>query len=932
NVDANEEEEEVEETEEAPAVNGEGEELPPGPPSPAQNEVNPCEIVKTLFEKPEDFNVEACTQKYGLPQRHWGWKCVTPTTSNDTTREAGKGGGEGGDSSEHGSRHRRSISAAPSSPSGKDTGSVCVPPRRRRLYVGKLEQWANNSGSNTVVSESQPQVDAASTETSQTSLLRDAFIQSAAVETFFLWHKYKVEKKAQALPTVLGSVSDDSDPQEELQQTGEIPNDFLRLMFYTLGDYRDICIGDENVIKTLKSSGDTKIKDISEKIEQILSKLNGTHGQQPSDKRKSWWDANVESIWNGMICALTYKETSGSGGDGKTPTQDPTVKSALLDTDGKKPKETKYQYTNVKLDEHSGGGGAKPTGGDTPLTDFISRPPYFRYLEEWGQNFCKERKKRLEEVRKGCREKASGDPKYCSGDGHDCTDDKRKYNDMLADLYCPDCYEQCRKYRKWIDIKFAEFHNQKNKYGEEHEKLTNGDNSNADYKKLKGYSTAAKFLAALKHCSNDQNSGEKGTEDKKNNKIDFENITQTFSRSTYCKTCPPNKVSCNVIRGTNHCTPVNGNEWQSDFEGISENDENTTKIDVKMIDRRGPFIKEYMNEKSEKSEEPNNSLFKDSYLFKGLRNQKWECRFKEETIDVCKLTNFDGNIDLNKYTTFKVLLHYWLEDFIESYYILKKKKLIEQCTKNKEQTCSEQSKNDCACVITWIEQKEKEWKQIKEHFNNRKEKEGDDDMKSSVKKVLEDLQHLTELDKIMKPCDGLDKFKDSLKCNGSNPSEEEDINKKDIIDCMIKDIQTKIGECTSQPSDKTQTTCDENLTPDVEDDEEDLLLEEENTVEAPKICGEMKEETKEQEEGDCNPASPAEPEKKKEEEPASPAPSADTNPEQTPVLKPKEEAPARDVAPPAAETPGPTTPKKTQPPQPQPQPPQPDLSPLKTAL
>ncbi|MBZ2160339.1 hypothetical protein K1I93_09825, partial [Streptococcus australis] len=70
--------------------------------------------------------------------------------------------------------------------------------------------------------------------------------------------------------------------------------------------------------------------------------------------------------------------------------------------------------------------------------------------------FCKKRTDKLKVVKKACRKNSSGGHHYCSGDGHDCTDNDRKYNNMFADLFCRPCYEQCRKYRKWIDIKFEE--------------------------------------------------------------------------------------------------------------------------------------------------------------------------------------------------------------------------------------------------------------------------------------------------------------------------------------------------------------------------------------------------------------------------------------------------------------------------------------------
>ncbi|ETW17404.1 hypothetical protein PFFVO_03689, partial [Plasmodium falciparum Vietnam Oak-Knoll (FVO)] len=128
--------------------------------SPPKEEVNLCEIVDKLFSNVENLK-QACQQKYD--GKYYGWKCVTPSGEK----------------------------------SGDTGGSICVPPRRRRLYVGKLQEWADNSGNDTAVggvTQPQPQGDAASTSSlTDATHLRDAFIQSAAVETFFLWDRYKKE-------------------------------------------------------------------------------------------------------------------------------------------------------------------------------------------------------------------------------------------------------------------------------------------------------------------------------------------------------------------------------------------------------------------------------------------------------------------------------------------------------------------------------------------------------------------------------------------------------------------------------------------------------------------------------------------------------------------------------------------------------------------
>ncbi|ETW50233.1 hypothetical protein PFMALIP_01732, partial [Plasmodium falciparum MaliPS096_E11] len=360
------------------------------------------------------------------------------------------------------------------------------------------------------------------------------------------------------------------------------------------------------------------------------------------------------------------------------------------------------------------------------------------------------------------------------------------------------------------------YHKQQCIYQGEHEKLPNNSNGgdNNCCTEIKKHSTTAEdFLKSLKHCKNNQNS------ENKENELNFSKPLQTFSRSTYCKTCPPNKVNCNSAgRAKNGCTPVNGNgnKWQSVFNEMSGNSGNSTTIDVHIIDR--------------------------------IRKQNWTCKFnKDKNMDVCKLDKFDQEIDLNEYTTFKVFLQYWIQDFIEGYYILKKKKKIDLCTQKEGKTCEEDSKNDCACVKKWVEQKSTQWGKIQERFNEQYNY-SDPEVRSSVRGFLVDLirqiavtidkGHHTHLEKLVK----------SLKCNCTDNSEKEgdkDANKKDIVQCLIDKLQKEIKTCPGKPSgNETETECQKP--PLVEDDDEPF--EEENPVTQPNICPKV--ETTEEEKTD----------------------------------------------------------------------------------
>ncbi|KNG73901.1 erythrocyte membrane protein 1 [Plasmodium falciparum IGH-CR14] len=821
-----------------------------------------CGIVNTLFTNgdPKDIFKDACNQKYGKTAPT-SWKCVTPSGKPSAT-----------------------------------TGSICVPPRRRKLYLHDLKTLGVEDGK----------------APSQEDLLK-WFVKSAAVETFFAWHQYKTvkqkeldEKKKQQRENVLSqlngdTISDEQTPENQLKR-GTIPPDFLRLMFYTLGDYRDILYSGSN--DNTKSStyndilkGDKELHEREEKIRTAISTYFSNSVSEPSvppktgnTTPKEWWDKHAQHIWNGMICALTYKD----GEEGKKIEQDQSLKTALLDTEGKKPK-TKtdnspdYTYENVVLKEDESGekrpdsstSGEKTTLNNPKLSDFVEIPTFFRYLHEWGEEFCGTRKRMLKNVKHNCRNSERNGHQYCSGDGHDCTENGNLgHKDIFADPNCPDCYEQCRKYRKWIYKKFEEYHKQEKKYKGEHGKLPN--NSNGDNnccKEIQNLPSASDFLAALKHCK-------PGDDDKdKNDEINFKQPLETFRHSKYCEMCPSYEVKCNGSnrRDKNPCRE-NGEKWEEGFDKILKNNGNSTaNITVEMIDRRGPFIKNY-SKILEESGNSSDSLFKTSRLFKGLRVQNWKCKFNDQKMDVCKLDKFEKNIDLNEYTTFKVFLVYWLEDFLYGYYILKTKKLIEQCKENGAETCNENSKNDCACVQKWVEQKKEEWKKIRERYVDNYEKENEDG--NNLNSFLEQGLFYNEVQKAIKPCGGLTQFKGSCGFNDADSSEKNKEGTKednDLVLCLIEKLGEKAKNCPGKRSvEKTEKECQEY--PPLPDEEYENEDENEKTNIQPKFCPKPTEpEPKAEDEDGCKPAPPA---------PSEEQTNQTSNPEQTPILKPEEEAPA----------------------------------------
>ncbi|ETW19621.1 hypothetical protein PFFVO_01427, partial [Plasmodium falciparum Vietnam Oak-Knoll (FVO)] len=662
-----------------------------------------CTIVDNIFkDEDDDYFKEACRQKYkGGKEIDTQWKCTTNKTK--------KGGQD----------------------------EVCIPPRRQKLYIKQLKEFSGKKNDE----------------------LRKAFIECAAVETFFAWHKYKEDKKNEekkeetSYLVGLGFLGkQQSSPDEEAQkdlESGKIPDEFKRQMFYTFGDYRDIFFG--------KNMG-IDMKTVEEKIKSIFPNSVKPDGQT----RETWWNNNAKDIWNGMLCALSY--------DTKKRIKIEGIYAQLTQNN---------DYNKVTFDN-----------GNTTLEIYATVPQFIRSFEEWAEEFCRKRKHKLAHIKDDCRSDTPG-KMYCSGDGHDCTNEELKHNDMFADSYCPDCKKACRKYNKWIEKKVEEFYNQKSKYKKEHLKTS----SNLDNKYVKEfyatsegkYKSVDSFLDKLKersHCHMDTLEG----------KIDFKNPLKTFSSSTYCKTCPLYGVQCRNT--SDHCIQNSGNEkkWEHALDTIKIKNGAPTSINVQMIDRRGQYIQEH----SENS-------FKESRLLKSVREQKWECSFVNKKMDVCKLKNFKENIDTDETITFKVLLENWLQDFIEGYYISKRK--IDICTKKEEHTAIEGCKSKCECIGKWLKQKTTEWDEIKTHFNKQNRGDGYEIAhkvrnyfeKNAVqlKKWIDDLKHVKKID-------------DSEDCSVNNDCANMDKEtNKDMVSILLSQLKKEIKPFENQPHETTSPNyCD----------------------------------------------------------------------------------------------------------------------------
>ncbi|SOV75789.1 erythrocyte membrane protein 1, PfEMP1, putative [Plasmodium reichenowi] len=909
---------------------------PPPPPPPGgvektvaettvDNKLNVCSIVDGILTDPSNFS-DTCTLKYGAPNRYFGWKCVS----------SGNG-------------------------SSNDKGSICIPPRKRRLYVGKLTQWAEKTQSkslgeggggeakgsdssdsaNTVVrggdSSGQEGGDkttlsspASSTSSSDaTQLLRDAFIQSAAVETFFLWHRYKEQKKkekkekedAQGQIYALPGADDENknkDPEKSLQD-GDIPEEFKRQMFYTLADYRDVCVGvkDEAVKEALEKSvdnnrsGDQKCSEsnmqkIENKIKEILEKPNGDKAphipvpqsgdstKNPSDKREEFWNQHGKVIWKGMICALSYDTTS----DGKSLQRNENVYSKFF---GDKNSENgtyneKYKYESVKLDqEQSGSGGAKATGYAPPLTEFVKIPFFFRWLEEWGDEFCRKKKHKLDIIEKDCR----GNDKVCSGDGLECTKPVPKNEHIFKYFGCHSCGKHCSSYRRWIERKKIEFTEQSNAYNEQKEnckKESTGAQGNKDDNGFCGTleKDAGEFLNKLKNgpCKKDDDT-ESGKDD-----INFNKDSETFQHTNLCDPCSKFKIDCQK----GNCSNVPGNKCDGKTDITAE--------DIKKInDSNNVFMT--VND-SNTTEFGDLSVCAGAGIFKGIRKDEWKCG-EYCGVDICTLKKTKNKGENDEHIIMKELVKRWLETFFEDYNRIQKK--LNTCTEN-----GKGSKCIKECVEKWVEKKQEEWKNIKKDYIDKYNIEvGSNDLNSFLETLISEIPVVTDKRKVRQ----LSALENSLKCKCAESSKKEN-DKTDLIDCMLDKLQQKANKCKENPSTGVETkasgenqpTCGD--TPPHVGDDDDPLEEEDQTLEEakkmiPQICGDMPKTQQEEEEGDCTPATvtPAEPKRdsEKDEGAKEPEETAEDTTEDT-EQNTTDNAPAKEEPPAASQEPETQLPKK----------------------
>ncbi|SOV25515.1 erythrocyte membrane protein 1, PfEMP1, putative [Plasmodium sp. DRC-Itaito] len=253
--------------------------------------------------------------------------------------------------------------------SGND--GACMPPRRQKLCVHHLEHIS---------------------PTTQDGL-KDALLKSVSLETYLHWDYYikHGDGKGRGLDDKL--------------KTGEIPDEFKRQMFYTLGDFRDFVL-DTDISKN--DDEDKGVGKVKKKIKEVFSKNGGTQTTP-----QNWWDSNATGIWEAMVCALTH---------------------GISDTEVQKTLKSKNEYSSVTFGD----------SGATKLSEFVKRPQFLRWMTEWGEQFCRRYTKEYGDLVSKCST---------------CTNTTTCEN-------CQKCKDQCEKYNTWLQKWKPNYEKQKKKYSE----------------------------------------------------------------------------------------------------------------------------------------------------------------------------------------------------------------------------------------------------------------------------------------------------------------------------------------------------------------------------------------------------------------------------------------------------------------------------------
>ncbi|ETW35664.1 hypothetical protein PFTANZ_03631, partial [Plasmodium falciparum Tanzania (2000708)] len=410
------------------------------------------------------------------------------------------------------------------------------------------------------------------------------------------------------------------------------------------------------------------------------SGINDYDGDGPEyyKLREAWWTANRDQVWKVLTCTAGEKDTY----------------FVQLD-------DSEKLFSNNKCG-HSNEG--------APLTNLDYVPQFLRWFDEWSEEFCRKKKDKLKKVKEVCRNYANN--LYCSFNGYDCTKIIWKEHNFSNDSKCTKCHNECLRYENWIKDQKLKFEKQRDKYEIEKNRynsrqISSKNNFNNIYYKefydelRVNYGSIEKFLNLLNKGNKCKNiSDEEG-------KIDFDKgVDNTFSRSKYCQVCPYCGVDCN---GTT-CNPKT--EKYPDCGKNEKYDPPTdvTPTDINVLysgDEHGDIAKRL------------STFCRDSNKENEKNYQEWKCYYNGESDNKCQMQKVLENKVQTKITTFDFFFDLWIKNLLRD--TINWKSELKNCINNKNtEKCNKDCNENCKCFEKWVNQKEKEWNNMKELFKNKK--------------------------------------------------------------------------------------------------------------------------------------------------------------------------------------------------------------------
>ncbi|EUR72124.1 hypothetical protein PFBG_02748 [Plasmodium falciparum 7G8] len=512
----------------------------------------------------------------------------------------------------------------------------------------------------------------------------------------------------------------------------------LARSFADIGDIlrgKDLYLGNDDEERKKRKQLENNLKTIFKNIYEKLLDDNKTSGKKKAlqaryehdapdyyQLREDWWYANRSTVWKAITCKAEqndkYFRDACSGGKGT---------KGYCRCDGDEP------------------------GNDRPNTDpptyFDYVPQFLRWFEEWAEDFCRLRKHKLKDVIEKCRYPNSSE-KYCDLNRYDCARTIRGDHDFVEDEDCKDCQYSCARFVNWIDNQKLEFEKQKKKYDKEIKKA-NGKNGTSItigkttinniyakefYKKLKQarYKDVEKFLEKLNEeriCKD-----EPKVKEEKADAVDFteKKMLETFCRTKYCQACPwCGAQKENGGKGWKAKNDADcGKKKHYDPKNITEIPVLTPdKSQSRILDKYKNFCANGKNGAPGATGTANGGDNSDNattgYCGTNIDSslcEKWTCYYKEKenndgkkAINFCVLQDGNENTKYRKDKSYNVFFWDWV------YYMLHdsldwRKQLGSCINKDNGNTCISGCNKKCDCFLQWVQQKEKEWKQIIVHF------------------------------------------------------------------------------------------------------------------------------------------------------------------------------------------------------------------------